>query len=124
MFQQLPPSLPKPPVSLPPPQPVITAPIIAKDYEQTDDGFTRKSYVPVAPTKEEREEVSGSVKDIAKNINIPIMGTMSRTQMLIEKKKKEEEERVRRVQQEQDEYDQRLLEAKRAAEEQLMLNSQ
>jgi hypothetical protein len=41
--------------------------------------------------------VSGSVKDIAKNIAIPIMGTQSRTQMLIEKKKREEEERIRRV---------------------------
>jgi hypothetical protein len=50
-------------------------PQVSRDYEQSDDGFTRKSYVPSAPTKEEREEVSGSVKDIAKNIVIPIMGT-------------------------------------------------
>lgn len=80
--------------------------------------------MPNAPSKEEREEVSGSVKDIANKINIPIMGTQSRTQMLLEKKKREEEERIRRVQQEQDEYDQRQLEAKRAAEQQALLNSQ
>lgn len=108
MFQP-PPALPKPPVSLPPPpQP---APV-QKDYEQSDDGFTRKSYVPAAPTKEEREEIQGSVKDIAKNIQIPIMGTQSRTQMLLEKKKREEEERARRAQQEQEEYEQKQAEAK------------
>ena len=79
------------------PSPPVMQPQVSRDYEQSDDGFTRKSYVPIAPTKEEREEVSGSVKDIAKNIVIPIMGTQSRTQMLLEKKKREEEERIRRV---------------------------
>ena len=41
---------------------------------------------------------TGSVKDMAKNMNIPIMGAMSRTQMLLEKKKREDEERMRRAQ--------------------------
>jgi hypothetical protein len=77
--------------------------------------------IPKPPSQEERQEISGSVKDIAKNINIPIMpmmGMQSRTQMLLDKKKIEEEERARRQEQELEEYEQRKAEAKRIAEEQ------
>jgi len=99
----------------------------SREYEQTEDGFTRKSYVPSNPSQQQQQQdgnqeretsvATGSVKDMAKNMNIPMMGGMSRTQMLLEKKKREDEERIRRAQQEEEEYEQRQQEAKRTAEE-------
>lgn len=93
-----------------------------KVFEEDEDGFVRASHVaaPVRPSQVEQPQLGpgASVKDIAKNIQLPIMGMGNRNQMLLEKKKKEEEDRRRRAQEEEEEYERRKEEEDRKRKEQ------
>ncbi len=81
-----------------------------KSFIEDEDGFVKpvNKEAPPRPSQVEQPQIGpgASVKDIAKNIQLPIMGMGNRNQMLIEKKKKEEEERRRRAQEEEEEYEQ------------------
>ncbi len=85
-----PPTLPPPPVQAPPAPPkkpafleesFVQAEQAPNSKEVSEDGFTRKSYVTSnqgAPQMRESEVSNSggasSVKNLAKNMNIPIMG--------------------------------------------------
>ena len=96
------------PVSPPAPLPPPPAKPADKSFIEDEDGFVKP--VHKEPPRASQVEVpqlgpGASVKDIAKNIQLPIMGMGNRNQMLLEKKKKEEEERRRRAQEEEEEYE-------------------
>ena len=65
---------------------------------EDEDGFVKpvRKEMPRASQVVEQLGPGASVKDIAKNLAMPIMGMGNRNQMLLEKKKKEEEDRRRK----------------------------
>lgn len=82
--------------------------ITSPTYDEDDDGFVKPAHRVDASLRASQLEppVAGaSVKDIAKNMQLPIMGMGNRNMMLLEKKRKEEEERRRRAQEEEEEYE-------------------
>jgi len=79
-----------------------------KSFIEDEDGFVKPANKEPSRASQVDQPSLGpgaSVKDIAKNIQLPIMGMGNRNQMLLEKKKKEEEERRRRAQEEEEEYE-------------------
>ena len=92
----------------PPPQPPAPAKSMEKSFIEDEDGFVKPANKEPSRASQADQPSLGpgaSVKDIAKNIQLPIMGMGNRNQMLLEKKKKEEEERRRRAQEEEEEYE-------------------
>lgn len=79
--------------------------------------------LPVAPSRatdtsfseDQRTPGGSSVKDMAQNMKIPIMGGMNYNQLKAEKKRKEDEERARRAQEELEEYERKEEERKAQA---------
>ena len=108
-----------------PPAPVSRA--TEKSFIEDEDGFVKPVHKePPRASTVEQLGPGASVKDIAKNIQLPIMGMGNRNQMLLEKKKKEEEERRRRAQEEEEEYERQKDEQvrrKREEEEQRALRA-